>query len=368
MKKLSFATVFGGIIATIIGGSLFIVFVEPLIRPISPLILQKSHFFLKNALTRPLGIFSAILVMLSLIGFLFSRKEPLKFKACAGTLLIFSFIAFVFAGITQENTQVALELKKGLETWERETGVLKEEIKHKDVKITRLEKEKNNLNTEVKKLGEDDKTYRGIIQKKENEIVRVKKEASRRNADLKNQLKKSLSERDQLNNQLSLYKKKMFSLQTEISDLEKISQPPPIDYEFSNNKLFLIAGDEKTQLFAEQKITDFCRSKSKKKAAIIVRMRGNRYRVIIFNTDRNLSDLSDWNISAGGSSLTIKNLKWVSDNVLRLYLSGYYNIEIDNIKVPKTKGIFEITIDEFNTLVKIERFQKDRTSKTLGPR
>ena len=64
--------------------------------------------------------------------------------------------------------------------------------------------------------------------------------------------------------------------------------------------------------------------------------------------------MSDWEINTSGRP-TVKNLKWVSDNVLRLYLSSSTEIKIGGITAPGTEGTFEITTDELNTLVKIKR-------------
>lgn len=157
-------------------------------------------------------------------------------------------------------------------------------------------------------------------------------------------------------NRISLLGKQNQDLQAEVSNPNKTTEIPQVRFEYTNNKLSLIDGEKRKELFTNYKLYEYSLSKSRKKIAVIAaEERWRYYFIIVSNVDRDLFDSSVWEINLAGYGPP-KNLKWVSDTVLRVYLESSDTIKFDNILLKGT-GTYDITVDEINSLLGIKEFK-----------
>jgi len=165
-------------------------------------------------------------------------------------------------------------------------------------------------------------------------------------------LNKQLTE---LQNKVSILEKENQDSQAEIANLKKCAAIPQVSFEYTNNKLFLIDCDKRREILTPAySISEFAKSKTGNKIAVILSRAGD-YFVMISNADGELSNRSFWNIHGVPSYNPPKNLKWVSDTILRVYLESIGSmLKFDHILLKGT-GIYEITIDETNSLVNIKK-------------
>lgn len=374
---------------------------------------------IRNTIRTPLSITLVILSCLSLLAVFLYRHEGRKVKVGTWVLLLFSLGGFIVASLypMPQDTTLISELTKGKEALQKELLNSKETIRQKEnanalltqqkEKLTKgaetlrqqdktngdriqqiqnenalLKQENAKLGKEVDTINQQNKKYADTIQKKgdENNLLKQQNENLAKDIETQKQQNKThgdvIQKKDKeildLNGQLSearnkasLLEKGNRELQTQVSNLKKSTKTPI--FECADNKLFMIDGDDKKELFTEYKIKECSISKTAKKIASIGYK--DHYHLIVFNADRNLSDKSVWHISDHSSSEDPRNLKWVSDTVLRIYLIESVTIQIISgrfVSKPSGKltfenallkgtGTYEITIDETNSLKSIKK-------------
>lgn len=335
-----------------------------------------------NAIETPLGRFSTILFFVSLLGVFLFRHEVRKVKVAiaASVLLALSLGGFTASGVIHHNSRIPEDRTLKITQLENQTDALQKELVTARETIYQKDNEKEKLAKQVEMLRQQNKTYRDTIQQKENENTLVKQEKEKlakevetqkqqnktyadtiaqKDKEISNsnkQLSDSLSESKKLGNKISLLEKENRDFQVEISNLRKTSIPQQVSFEYTNKKLFFNNGDKRTELLTDYSILQFSVSKGRGKIAVIGG-KGSSYCVIVFNADRDLTDLSVWDIDYHANTPP-KNLKWVSDTVLRIDLISYFQQgaypKFNNISLEGT-GTYDITINEINSLMSIKR-------------
>lgn len=308
---------------------------------------------IENTIITPLGIFSAILFSLLFLFWIFLfRHEVRKVKVATGVLILLSLAGFIVSGlvhvdyrIPEDATPMITELRKEKEALQRELVTTKETIRQKENENVLVKREKEKLGKEVEIQKNQSKVYGDTIAQKDKEI-----------SNLNKQLSDSLSESKKLANRISLLEKENRDFQVEISSLKKSSILQQVRFEHTNKKLSLIEGDKRKELLTDYSILEYSASKGRKKIAVIGE-KASHYCLIVFNADRDLTDLSVWEIEYHANTPP-KNLKWVSDTVLRIDLISYFQQgaypKFNNISLEGT-GTYDITINEINSLMTIKR-------------
>jgi hypothetical protein len=346
---------------------------------------------IKKGFGTPLGQFSAILFLISLFWIFLFRHDVSKFK---GVLLFLGLAGFIVSGLIPINyrmpedaTPMITELRKEKEALQRELVTSKETIQQKENENALIKREKEKLGKEVEIQKNQSKAYGDTIQQKENENAFVKQEKEKlvkevetqkqqnktygdmiaqkdkEISNLNRQLTDLSSEAKELRSKVSLLEKQYRESQVEISNLKKSTAIPQVRFEYADKKLFLIDGEKRKQILTTYSINEYSKSKNGKKIAAIATKPDHRYYLIVFNADGELSDSSVWEIK-DHSLEGPKNLKWVSDTVLRVYLSqrsppsGFaVLLQFEDVILFSGTGNYEITIDEFNCLVSINKLK-----------
>lgn len=291
-----------------------------------------------NGIGTPLGRFSTILFFVLLLGGFLFRHEVRKVKVAiaAGVLLLLSLGGFTASGLIHDNFRMPEDATPKISQLEKQKDALQKELVIAKDTIGQKDNEKGKLTKQVETLQQQNKTYGDAIQQKDREISNIRVQLT----DSKNRI--------------SLLEKQSQDLQVEVSNLKKISEIPHVRFEYTNKKLFLIDDDKRKELFADYKLYEYSLSKSGKKIAVIGD-KGYYYYLIVSNADRDLSNLSVWEVNLPGYDPP-KNLKWVSETVLRVNLESKSIIKFDKFLLKGT-GTYDITIDEINSLVNVNEFK-----------
>jgi len=149
-------------------------------------ILNTFHYiaiFIKNGIATPLGLFSAILSVLSLLGGFLFRHEVRRVKVAICVLLFFSLAGFTFSGLIQYNnripkdpTPMITEFSKEKEALNRELVSLKDITRQKENTNALINQQKDKMTKEVEIQKQQLRTYAEMIQQKEKEISSLKQE------------------------------------------------------------------------------------------------------------------------------------------------------------------------------------------------
>ena len=335
---------------------------------------------IKNGIGTALGVFSAFLFLVSLFWVVLFRHEVRKVKAATDVFLLLGLIGFIVSGLIhvdyrmpEDATPMISELKKEKEALQRELVTSKETIRQKENENALVKREKEKLGKEVEIQKNQSKVYGDTIQQKENENALVKQEKEKlarevetqkqqnktygdtiaqkdkEISNLNKQLTDSLSEVKKLTNKIALLEKENQNFQDEVSNLKKSSIPQQVSFEYVNYKLFLIDGDKRKELLTRYLIHQYSMSKNRKTIAVIGGKGSYYYDFIVFNADRDLSDLSSWEI-VNHATTPPKNLKWVSDKVLRIDLIQLSGLHLSFHKISlEGTGTYDITINEINS-------------------
>lgn len=327
----------------------------------------KRYVLIAASVTRsPIGVFSTFIFLVSLIGLFLFRREASKVKVGLFVFLLLSCGGFTVSMLNQKYNQKdqrqIVELRKEMQIQEKELARVRDIIQQRDNQIVEIKKVNQTLGKKVETQKKEIDIFKEKVRLKGNEIKEIRKDMSKEITDLKTQLAFESSKSKKLSNELATAEENVKTLKAGISNLRKMSKTKAITFEYSDNKLFLIYDDMKNEIFADYTIHGFNRSKSKKKIAIVVvKKKGGfgTYSIIVFNADSELSDLSIWEIY-NHAARTPRNLKWVSDTVLRIYLTKPItggDFKLHSIDLLEGTGTYQIYVDDFNTIVNVKSLE-----------
>jgi len=339
----------------------------------------------RKQIASPLAQYSTILFILCLIGLLIFRHETKRVKAAHIFLLFFSVAGFTFSFLKpfnyvmpKDSTSISTRQEEEKGALEKRLSASEESIRQKATENIFLGKENEKFKTQIERQKQQIISYTNILSQKDNENITLKEERDKLAKDVQNQrqqfkmysdtIPQKEKEISTLKGQLTDLSAEVIKLQSRVATLEKENQqlqaqkenlrntstPPRVSFELVGGKLFLIEGGKKREILTQAyTIIEYSQSKSGKKFAAMLSQRGD-YFMMISNADHDLSYPSLFRFYNVSSYNPPKNLKWISDTVVRLYLWGSGTLQLDDTTLKGT-GNYEFTFDEINSLVNYKK-------------
>lgn len=351
-------------------------------------IISKAFLLVEKQIPSPLAQYSTILFILSLIGLFLFRHETKRVKAVLIFLLFFAVAGFAFSVLNPFNYPIP----KGsilISTGQKQEKVALEEkllvseqtIRQKTSENSFLRQENEKLKAQIEAQKQQINSYGNILSQKDNENTTVNQERDKLGKDLQNQkqqikmysdtvlqkdkeisslkqqLTDSSAEETKLQSRVATLEKENRQLQVEKENLKNSAKPLQLSFELVGGKLFLVERDKKREILTPTySIVEYSQSKSGKKfAAILFTPQGSgNFYMMVSNADHDLSYRSLWTIYGVVNYYPPKNLKWVSDTMLRLYLYEYSTLKLDDTPLKGT-GNYEFNFDEINSFVSYKK-------------